>query len=78
MLKNKKPLVPESQSSLEQFKNEVAADMGVDPLPKNQDAYLGDHPSKEGGMMGKMKNAGNVGGEMVKRMVKKAQEQMKE
>ena len=56
--------VPEAESAMEKFKMEVASEMGV-PLKKG---YNGDLTSKE---------AGSVGGEMVRRMIKNQEEQMK-
>lgn len=52
------------KAALNSFKMEVASEIGVNL----KDGYNGDLTSKE---------AGSVGGEMVKRMIKKAEEQMR-
>lgn len=54
----------ESKNSMNRFKTEVASEMGVNL----KDGYNGDLTSKE---------AGSVGGEMVRRMVKNYESQMK-
>ena len=54
---NGKLVVPEAKQAMENLKNEVAQSMGVN-LKKG---YNGDITSKQ---------AGSVGGEMVKRMIK--------
>ena len=56
--------VPEAKAALERFKTEVASELGVN-LKKG---YNGDLTSKE---------AGSIGGEMVRRMIKKQEESMK-
>ena len=55
--------VPEAKSALDKFKYEVASELGV-PL---SDGYNGDLTSAE---------AGSVGGNMVKKMIRKQEEQM--
>ena len=57
-----KTLVPEAKKGLSAFKNEVAAELGV-PFSD----YNGDLTSKQNG---------SVGGEMVRRMIKKQEEEM--
>ena len=59
-----KAAVPEAKGALDKFKYEVANELGV-PLT---DGYNGDLTSKE---------AGSIGGEMVRRMIRKQEEQMK-
>ena len=54
----------EAKSPMDRFKTEVASELGVNL----KDGYNGDLTSRE---------AGSVGGEMVKRMIKKQEEQMK-
>lgn len=54
---------PKSKSAMDKFKMEVASEMGV-PL---KDGYNGDLTSQQ---------AGSVGGEMVRQMIKKQEEQM--
>ena len=56
--------VPEAKAALDRFKTEVAAELGVEL----KDGYNGDLTSKQ---------AGSIGGEMVRRMIKKQEEQMK-
>ena len=56
--------VPEAKAALERFKTEVASELGVNL----KEGYNGDLTSKE---------AGSIGGEMVKKMIMKQEEQMK-
>jgi hypothetical protein len=56
--------VPEAKDAMRRFKEEVASEIGV-PL---KDGYNGDLTSKQ---------AGSIGGEMVKKMIMKQEEQMK-
>ena len=56
--------VPEAKAALERFKTEVASELGVNL----KEGYNGDLTSKEGG---------SIGGEMVRRMIKKQEESMK-
>ena len=56
--------VPEARAALDRFKTEVAAELGVEL----KDGYNGDLTSKQ---------AGSIGGEMVRRMIKRQEEQMK-
>ena len=56
--------VPEAKDAMKRFKEEVASELGV-PL---KDGYNGDLTSKQ---------AGSIGGEMVKKMSMKQEEQMK-
>ena len=56
--------VPEAKAALERFKTEVASELGVNL----KEVYNGDLTSKE---------AGSIGGEMVRRMIKKQEESMK-
>ena len=56
--------VPEARDAMKRFKEEVASELGV-PL---KDGYNGDLTSKQ---------AGSIGGEMVKKMIMKQEEQMK-
>ena len=55
---------PEAKSAMDRFKTEVASELGVNL----KEGYNGDLTSKE---------AGSIGGEMVRRMIKKQEEQMK-
>lgn len=56
--------VSEAKAALERFKTEVASELGVNL----KEGYNGDLTSKE---------AGSIGGEMVRRMIKKQEESMK-
>ena len=56
--------VPEAKAALERFKTEVASELGVNL----KEGYNGDLTSKE---------AGSIGGEMVRRMIRKQEESMK-
>ena len=56
--------VPEAKAALERFKTEVASELGVNL----KEGYNVDLTSKE---------AGSIGGEMVRRMIKKQEESMK-
>ena len=54
----------EAKSAMDRFKTEVASELGVNL----KDGYNGELTSKE---------AGSIGGEMVKRMIEKAESQMR-
>lgn len=64
MAYNKNKLVPEAMNALEKFKYEVASEVGVNL----KDGYNGDLSSKD---------AGRIGGNMVKKMIEQAENQMK-
>ena len=55
--------VPEAKSAMNRFKEEVANELGVNL----KDGYNGDLTSRE---------AGSIGGEMVKKMIMKQEQQM--
>ena len=57
------PEVPEAKTALDRFKYEVASELGV-PLKQG---YNGDLTSRQNG---------SVGGEMVRRMIKRQEDQM--
>ena len=59
-----KQLVPEAKEALNKFKMEAASEVGVNL----KQGYNGDLTSKE---------AGSVGGQMVKRMIQEYEENMK-
>ena len=61
---SKKASVPEEKEAMNRFKEEVASELGV-PL---KEGYNGDLTSKQ---------AGSIGGEMVKQMIMKQEQQMK-
>lgn len=56
--------VPESKAGMDRFKTEVASEMGINL----KEGYNGDLTSRE---------AGSIGGEMVKRMVKNYEQGLK-
>ena len=58
MSNNKKTLVPEAKEALNRFKMEAASEVGVNL----KNGYNGDLTSKQ---------AGSIGGQMVKNMIKK-------
>lgn len=60
----KKTMVPEAKTALEKFKMEAAGEVGVNL----KDGYNGDLTSKQ---------AGSVGGQMVKKMIEHAEKNMK-
>lgn len=59
-----KMAVPQAKEAMNRFKQEVASELGV-PL---KEGYNGDLTSAQ---------AGSIGGEMVKKMIKQQEEQMK-
>ena len=56
--------VPEAKEALDRFKTEVASELGI----SLKEGYNGDLTSRE---------AGSIGGEMVRRMIKRQEESMK-
>jgi hypothetical protein len=56
--------VPEAKDAMKRFKEEVATELGV----QLKDGYNGDLSSRE---------AGSIGGEMVRKMIKKQEENMR-
>ena len=56
--------VPEAKAAMDRFKTEVASELGI----HLKEGYNGDLTSKE---------AGSIGGEMVRQMIKKQEESMK-
>ena len=62
--KNSTTAVPEAKGAMDRFKTEVASEMGVNL----KEGYNGDLTSRE---------AGSIGGEMVKRMVKNYEKNLK-
>ncbi len=64
MSNNKKTLVPEAKEALNRFKMEAASEVGVNL----KEGYNGDLTSKQ---------AGSVGGQMVKKMVESYEQGMK-
>ncbi len=64
MARNKKNLVPEARAALDRFKMEAASEVGVNL----KEGYNGDLTSKQ---------AGSVGGQMVKKMINSYEQNMK-
>ncbi|MCY6372562.1 alpha/beta-type small acid-soluble spore protein [Clostridium ganghwense] len=69
---SKRPAVPKSKEELNKFKIEVAKDMGLEEQTEEHE-YMGDVPTK---IASKMARGGNVGGEMVKRMIASVESNM--
>jgi len=57
-------LVPQARRALDQFKYEVAREIGLTPP---QSGYWGDYPSRQ---------VGAIGGHMVRRMIQQAEQQL--
>ena len=57
-------VVPEAKEAMNRFKEEVASELGINL----KEGYNGDLTSKQ---------AGSIGGEMVKQMIMKQEQQMK-
>lgn len=64
MSRNSKSMVPEAREALNKFKMEAASEVGVNL----KNGYNGDLTSKQ---------AGSVGGQMVKKMIKSYEDNMK-
>lgn len=64
MASSNKKLVPEAKAALDKFKMEAASEVGV----TMKDGYNGDLTSKQ---------AGSIGGQMVKKMVEKYENDLK-
>ena len=64
MARSNKNVVPEAMDSLERFKYEVASEVGVNL----KDGYNGDISARD---------AGRIGGQMVKKMIEQAERNMK-
>ena len=64
MTSSNKSVVPEAKEALNKFKYEVANEMGVNL----KDGYNGDLSSRD---------AGKIGGNMVKKLIQQAENQMK-
>ena len=62
--KKKKKLVPEAMTALDKFKYEVASEVGVNL----KDGYNGDISARD---------AGRIGGNMVKKMIQQVENSMK-
>ncbi len=64
MTNSNKKLVPEAQSALDKFKYEVASEVGV----TLKDGYNGDISARD---------AGRIGGNMVRKMIQQVENSMK-
>ena len=64
MARSNKTVVPEAREALEKFKYEVASEVGVNL----KHGYNGDITSKD---------AGKIGGQMVRKLIQTAENQMK-
>ncbi len=64
MAKNSKGMVPEARNALDKFKMEAASEVGVNL----KNGYNGDLTSRE---------AGSVGGQMVKKMIESYEKNMR-
>ena len=63
MARNSKKVVPEAMDSLDRFKYEVASEVGVNL----KNGYNGDISAKD---------AGKIGGNMVRKLIERAENQM--
>lgn len=73
MSRSKTPLVPDAREALNRFKMESAKEIGMQQFVKeNNDHYKGDLSSAQNGHEG-----GPIGGQMVKKMIAMAENQMK-
>ncbi len=73
MSRPKTPLVPEKREALNRFKMECAKEIGHEQFVKeNNDHYKGDLTAAQNGHEG-----GPIGGQMVKKMIAFAEQQMK-
>lgn len=64
----KKPVVKEARMALNQFKEEIAHELGISPANAT---VSGDITSRQAGQMG-----GKLGGEMTKRLIQNASQDM--
>lgn len=72
MSRPKTPLVPNSREALTKFKMECAQEIGRTQFTKeNNDHYKGDITAKQNGSEG-----GPIGGQMVKKMIAMAEQQL--
>jgi hypothetical protein len=73
MSRPKTPIVPEARDALTKFKMECAQEIGyLQYVKENNDHDKGDLPSKVNGQQG-----GPIGGQMVKRMIQKFEQDLK-
>jgi len=72
-----KPLDPDDREELDKMKMEVAQELGVNLHP-NTHNYLGNLPPYDTDMSGNIENAGNIGGDMVRRMIEESERRLAE
>lgn len=73
MSRPKTPLVADKREALNRFKMECAKEIGMEQFVKeNNDHYKGDLTAAQNGHEG-----GPIGGQMVKKMIAQAEQQMK-
>lgn len=73
MSRPKTPLVPDARAALNNFKMEAAKEIGrLQYVKENNDHYKGDLTSAQNGHEG-----GPIGGQMVKKMIALAENQLK-
>ena len=74
MSRPKTPLVPDARASLNKFKMEAAQEIGhLQFVKENNDHYKGDVSAAQNGHEG-----GPIGGQMVKKMIAMAENQIKQ
>jgi len=73
---SRKPLEPQAKDKLDKMKVEVANEFGAVPNNNSNDNYQGNKFSMEAGNIEGFRNVGNVGGEMVKHMIMKAEQEL--
>ncbi|WP_050607926.1 small, acid-soluble spore protein, alpha/beta type [Clostridium niameyense] len=72
-MSRKKPLVRGKEKELEEFKIEVAKDMIMENRNLSKELSMGNTSSKA---INEMSTAGNIGGQMVKKMIKDIENKM--
>lgn len=72
----KKPMVPNARDELDKLKMEVANELGIQNNQNTKETYLGNLSTKQTGQKAELKNVGNIGGEMVKRMIAQAEKEL--
>jgi hypothetical protein len=72
----KKPLIPNARDELDKMKLEVANEIGVHNNNQFNNQYKGNITSKVNGTLAGTKYVGNVGGQMVKRMIERAEQDL--
>ncbi|HCC07472.1 MAG TPA: hypothetical protein DEP72_04870 [Clostridiales bacterium] len=75
MSRSNKPIVPEAKYALDEFKEEIAQEMGIS-FSNNDQGYKGDISAYQAGTLANMSNGKNIGGQMVKKMIENAEMEM--